>query len=146
ESMPPLPKPIAPQTLARLNTDPFSYEAHKVQIDSQNRLIAYLGPGVSITAASFSLSPGLSITSLSGSFKRGKFVVTIGQGVPASPSILLIFPKGEFSGTPFATVAKSAGTGLLGFNYAEAANGLTITINGVPAIGTTYGFNYALQD
>lgn len=145
----PIPKEFRPQTLNALQGP--HYETARQTIDAHNQLLTALGPGTSISPASFSLTPGLgagaNVAATSGSIKRGQFTLTVGTSPSANPSFTMNIPKGEFDGNvPFVVLTQSGGTGSLPFAYSATAAAVTITINGTPSAGDTYTFSFQMTD
>lgn len=144
----PLPPTIRPQTLNALSGP--HYETQRQVIDAHNQLITALGPGTSISPASFAITPkmgaGAQVGATNGSFKRGNFTLTVGASPSANPSLTLNIPKGEFSGTPHIVLSQSGGTGTTPFGYSASASAVTITFNGTPSAADTYTFNFQMTD
>ncbi len=146
-----LPEKLQAQTLARMQNDPVSYEAHKNTIEANNALIVALGPGVVISSADCLLSSGMGagskILSTPGTFKRGTVTFEIGNAaIGANPSISINFPKGTFNAVPFAQVTQNGGNGALKFSYTESILALKITLTGTPTSSTKYTFQFAMRD
>src|SRR5205814_1243417 len=125
-----------------LKDNPLNYESHRKMVQEHNQLVVALGPGEAVKPTDISLTGfgvGAAISSVSGTFKRGKITLTCGtSGFSATPKIVLSFPTGLYTSTPFAQVVRNGGTGVMGFTYTESVNNLTIDIGGSPSAGTTY--------
>lgn len=141
----PLPSPPAPQTLAALTSNTPVYETVKKILQHQELLIQFLGPGELIGGSAFSGSHGVSVEGISGTFKRGRVTFKIGSGAQ-NPTMFMAFPRGLFTSDPFAQVTRNGGTGTLGYTYVESTGGITISLQGAPVTGTTYTFNWSVQE
>jgi len=145
------PKPLQNETINGLREQPQNYEAHRKTVAKVNEIVTALGPGTPLTAAGLTLSPGLGsdakILTFNGTVKRGTFTVQIGtSGVSSNPSVSLAFPSGAFDVSPFAQVTQNGGTGTLPFTWVESVTQLTITLSGLPTVGTTYIFKYLVTN
>lgn len=147
----PLPPKLTVQTLSRMVGDSPAYEAHRLTIQAHNELITSLGPGDSLSPASFALSAGMGtgakIISTSGTVKRGAVTFQVGTaGMGANPTITLFFAKGTFTAAPFAQVTRNGGSGALAFTYAESMLSMVVTLTGTPASSETYTLQFAIRD
>lgn len=147
----PLPPKLTVQTLSRMVGDSASYEAHRLTIQAHNDLITSLGPGDSLSPASFALSAamgtGAKIISTSGTAKRGAVTFQVGTAaIAANPTITLFFAKGTFTATPFAQVTRNGGSGALPFTYTESMLSMVVTLAGTPTASETYTLQFAMRD
>jgi len=142
-------RPLSVQQINALRRDPSNYEAHRKLIDKVNELVDS-AKGTALDQTALVLSSGFgpqAQKSLSGGAKRGTISITVGStGLGANPTATLNFPTTEFDQPPFGVVARSGGTGALGYSYTVSTRQLVITIGGTPSAGETYAFSYMVSE